>query len=124
MNMKRKSLLLKIMLFIGLPVAIAFCVVAVVSLITVNQSVTTLSTSELNAKSEAVSKEIGGIFSNYEEMAVQMAANTQFQALYTNTVPGVGITAAPGFAEAKNTLINVKATNSDNIILWQHGWQI
>lgn len=45
-----------------------------------------------------------------------MAANNQFQTLFMNTIPGIDITAAAGFAEAKQTLIGIKETNPDNIM--------
>ena len=116
MSKNRNGLLMKILLFIGLPVAITYCIVAIVSLYSMNQSVTRLTTSELTAKSQAASNEIGGIFSAYQEIAKQMAANVQFQTLFLNTTPGIDITAAPGYAEAVNTMINVQKTNSENIL--------
>ena len=116
MQKNSKGLLMKILLGIGLPVAITFCVVAIISLYTVNQSVSTLTKSDLTAKSMAASKEIGGIFSAYQEIAKQMAANTQFQSLFLETTPGTNITEAPAYAEAVRTLINVQKTNSDNIM--------
>ncbi len=95
---------------------VAYCIVAVVSLYTVNQSVSKLTANELAAQSQAASNEIGGIFETYQETALQMSANTQFEALFLNTIPGVDITTVSGFPEAKNTMINVQKSNADNIL--------
>ncbi len=116
MQKNKNGLLMKILLFIGLPVAITYCVVAVISLYTVNQSVTKLAASDLNAKSQAASNQIGGIFSDYQEIAKQMAANVEFQALFLKTTPGIDITTVSGYTEVVNTMINVQKTNPDNIL--------
>lgn len=116
MKQNTHSLLKKILLFIGIPVVITYCIVAVITLNTVNHSVTDLATSELEANSKAASNEIAGSFSTFLEISKQMAANNQFQTVFLNTTPGTDITLAPGFAEAKNTLERIKETDPDNIM--------
>ena len=116
MNTHSKSLLKKILLFIGVPVAVTYCIVAVITLNTVNNSVTDLRTAELEAASKAASNEIEGRFSTYLEISKQMAANNQFQTLFLNTMPGTDITLAAGFAEAKKTMASIQETDPDNIM--------
>jgi methyl-accepting chemotaxis protein len=116
MKANRKSLLTKILFLIGLPIAIAYCMTAVISLYTVNQSVSKLTANELAAQSQAASNEIGGIFASYQETVRQMAANTQFEALFTETTPAADITTVPGYAEAMGTMVNVQKSNADNIM--------
>ncbi|MDD3350703.1 MAG: HAMP domain-containing protein, partial [Eubacteriales bacterium] len=115
--MGRKSLLKKILLSIGLPVAITFCVAAVISLYTVNQSVSTLTTAELTSKSQAVAKEIEGTFERYMEIATQMATNPKMEQLFKQTTPGVGITSPDIFPEVKKALDNVYETDTNSIMV-------
>ncbi len=115
--MRRKSLLRKILLSIGLPVAITYCIAAVISLYTVNQSVSTLTTSDLTSKSQAVSNQIEGRFDRYMEIATQMATNPKIEQLFEKTVPGVGITSPDIFPEVKKALDNVYNTDKENIMV-------
>jgi methyl-accepting chemotaxis protein len=114
---KKKSLAMKILFRIGLPVAITFCIVAVISLYAVNSSVTRLATSELTAKSQAVSNEVEGYLSRYMEVARQMATNPDFEDILSRTQPGTSITSVEGFPAIKKALDNVYATDPDNIMV-------
>ncbi len=116
MKTKRNGLLFKILLFIGLPIAIACIVVAIVLLQTMNQSVTKLTSNELDARSQAAANEIAGIFQDYKEISRQMAANTQFQNLFLSAVPGTDMTTLAGYADVVNTLVNVQQSNADTIM--------
>jgi methyl-accepting chemotaxis protein len=117
MQVNRKGLLMKILLQIGLPVAITFCVVAAISLHTVSNSVSILTERELTAESKAVSNEISGYLAKYIEVAKQMATNTQFEDLMLKTGPGMVITGVDGFAPAKRAMDNVYNTDPDNIMV-------
>jgi len=115
--MGKKSLLRKILLSIGLPVAITFCVGAVISLYTVNQSVSTLTTSDLTSKSQAVAKDIENHFERYMEVSTQMATNPKMEQLFKTVTPGTGITSPDIFPEVKKALDNVYGTDPDNIMV-------
>ena len=52
---KKNGLLTRMLLSIGLPVAIIFAIVAGISLYVVNQTITNITTNELSALSQAVS---------------------------------------------------------------------
>lgn len=116
--MMNKSLMSKILLFIGGPVAIIFIAVAIISLNTVNRSVTELSTNELISNSRAASNEIGGIFDSFMEVSKQMASNTQFEDFFVNMVPGADVREVPGFQKIMNTLANVKGSNQNIAAAW------
>lgn len=116
MKKRRVSLLVKILLSVGIPLAVIYCVVAAFTLNTVNKTVDDLTTQELTARSEAIANQIGSDFSSYMEIADQMAANSQFEQLFLNTVPGVDIAAAPGFSEVNKTMASVQATDPENIM--------
>jgi methyl-accepting chemotaxis protein len=112
----KRSLLTKILCMVGIPVVVTYCIAAAIALTAVNQSVTKQTENGLSAESQAASHEIAGTFLTYMEIADQMATNSQLQALFQNTVPGIVITGAPGFAEVKNSLIAVQQTDSENIM--------
>ncbi|HML38897.1 MAG TPA: cache domain-containing protein, partial [Bacillota bacterium] len=116
MKIYTKSLVTKILLLIGIPIAIIYCAAGGIILNTVNHSVTDLTEKELSAKSQAAADEIGGVFANYMETAEQMAANTQFENLIRETVPGSNLMAMPDFPSAEKTLVNVQKTDPENIL--------
>jgi len=115
--LKKKSLLSKLLLSIGIPAVIIFSITAVIVLTNVNQSVSKLTTDELIDKSQAASYEISGYFSKYVEVAKQMAANSQFQNTFIKTTPGTKITGTDGFSDVKQTLDAVQQTDPDNIVV-------
>ncbi len=114
---RKKSLLLKLLLSIGLPVAIIFSITSLIVLTSVQQSVTKLATGELVERSQAASHEISAYFSKYIEVAKQMATNSQFDSVFAKTVPGTKITSVDGFAEVKKTLDAVQQTDPENILV-------
>jgi len=113
----KKKLTVKILLFIGVPIAIIFIVIAAIVTQTVKQSVSQLTTSDLTSKSQAASYEINNYFSKYVEIARQMSANTQFEQTFQKTTSGKSIVNTEGFADVKQTLINVQKGDSENIVV-------
>ncbi|WP_227017044.1 methyl-accepting chemotaxis protein [Sinanaerobacter chloroacetimidivorans] len=107
----------KILVFIGIPIALAFCITAFITLNSVNHSVSKLTTNELSARSHSTANEIEILFTKYLEIANQMAANSQIEDLLLRTAPGMVITSVEGFPQVKKTLDNVKATNDDEIMV-------
>ena len=112
---KKKGLLVKMLLSIGLPVAIIFAVVAGISLYVVNQSITRITVDELSARSQAVSNEVEGYLNRYIEIASQMATNPEIEKLLEKTTPGIVITTVDTFPLVKQAMDNVKATDPENI---------
>ncbi len=112
----KKKLLIKILLFIGVPVLIAFCITAVFVLKMVGNSVSTLTTNELTSKSEAASYQVSEFFSKQLSIAEQMATNSHIENLFEETLPGQVITSSVSFPEIKNTLIDIQKTDSENIM--------
>lgn len=111
-----KKLLVKILLFIGIPVLIAFSLTAVFILESVGNSVNNLTTNDLASKSEAASYQVSEFFTKYLSVAEQLAANSQIEKLFEETLPGQVITSGSNFSEIKKTLINVQKTDSENIM--------
>lgn len=113
----KKSILSKMLLFIGVPVAFIFCITALIVLNNIRQSISQLTTNEFTSKSQAASYQIGEFFTEYIQVSKQMAANSQFENLFLKTTPGIKITSAEGFADVKKTLENVQKTNPENIVV-------
>jgi methyl-accepting chemotaxis protein len=114
---KKKGLLVRMLLTIGLPVAIIFAVVAGISLYVVNQSITDITTKQLSARSQAVSAEVNNYLSRYIDTAREMATNPEIEKLFETVTPGVGLTTTETFPEIKQALDNTKATDPNNIMV-------
>jgi len=112
----KKKILAKILLFIGAPVLITYCVTAIFILKTVGNSVSHLATSELTSKSESASYQVSEFFSKHIAIAEQMATNSQIEKLFEETLPGKIITSGSNFSEIKKTLVSVQETDSENIM--------
>lgn len=89
---KKKGLLFKMLLSIGLPVAIIFAIVAGISLYVVNQSITRITSDELSARSQAVSNEIDSYFTKYLEVANQLSTTRRFKACLIRSVRALAST--------------------------------
>ena len=100
---KQKGLLAKMLLSIGLPVAIIFAVVAGISLYVVNQSITGITTNELSARSQSVANEIESYFTTYLETANQLSANPEIRSYLEQVTPGININSTANFPEIKQT---------------------
>jgi methyl-accepting chemotaxis protein len=113
---KKKGLLVRMLLTIGLPVALIFAIVAVISLYVANQAITSITINELSARSQAVANEVEGYLNGYIEVADQMSTNPETRKMFEEVTPGVPITSAASYPEVKQALDNVQATDPANII--------
>lgn len=111
----KKGLLSKILLFVGVPVIVTYCVAGYISLQTVHKSVSQLTENELTAKSQAASYEIDGYFSNYMKMVNQITVGDQLQQFFEESVPGssLNLNEYPYVAES---LRNIKKADSETIL--------
>ncbi|WP_019227676.1 methyl-accepting chemotaxis protein [Sedimentibacter sp. B4] len=114
---RNRNLLAKILLFIGVPVVIAFCATAVFILQRVGDSVSDLTQSELASKSETASYQVSEFFTKHLSIAEQMSTNSQIEKVFEETVPGKIITEVNSFADAKKTMVNVQETDPKNIVV-------
>lgn len=112
----KKKLLAKILLFIGTPVIIAFCLTAVFVLKIVDNSADKLKENELFSSSESASHQINSFFTKYLSVAEQMAANIQLERLFEKTVPGEVITSIEEYPDVLETLVNVQKSDPDIIM--------
>ncbi|TQI66881.1 methyl-accepting chemotaxis protein [Clostridium sp. KNHs216] len=110
----KRGLLSKLLLLIGVPVAAIFCITALIVLMTVKQSVSALTTSELTAKSQAASYQINEYFSKYTNTVRQMMANDSFQQYFEQTSDEKKSNSESYSASAKRTVDNILQTDPDN----------
>lgn len=111
------SILVKLLLGICLPVMAAFIISYFIILNTTQKPVTGLTEDVLTAKSQIASTEVGAYFGRYMEVAEQMATNSVFEYLFKNTLKGQKITDASGFDKILKSLINVKNSDAENIVV-------
>lgn len=112
----KKSLLAKILLLIGVPVTIIFCLTILIVLKTVSQSVTELNTNNLASQSQAASHEISNYFMKYFEIVNQMAANTQFQDSFNEVTSGMSYANIEKFPELQRAMASIQSTDSENMM--------
>jgi methyl-accepting chemotaxis protein len=112
-NVIEKSLLAKMLLLIGLPVAIIFSITTVIVLKDVKQSVTQLTTNHLTAESQSVANQINNYFSKYSEIIRQMESNELIRQYLQK--PLAEKTSIQGYKDVKQTTDNIYNTDPDNI---------
>lgn len=114
-----KSLLAKILVFIGVPVVLSYCVVAVVMLYLMRVNIEQMTVEKLEAKSEAAAAEIEGYFNQYRNRVDQLSKSVQFQQFFTDLKPGTKITDGKEFSDILQTLINTASTDQSSILsIW------
>lgn len=114
-----KSLLGKILLFIGIPVILSYCIVGIILLNLVRVNVEEMTERELSAKSQIAAKEIEGYFNKYRDKAEQLADSVQLEKFFSNVKPGTKITSPQEFEDIKQTLINTNDSDQESIVsIW------
>ena len=116
-RLNKKSISVKMILGICLPVLIVFIIAGVYVLNTIKTPVNTLTSKELTNESEVAAGEVGQYFTKYIEVTKQMAANSDIENLFITTTPGKKITTMPGFANIKKTLVNIQNKDTENIVV-------
>lgn len=114
-----KSLLAKILIFIGVPVVLSYCIVGLILLNLVRVNVDQLTEEKLEAKSETASVEMEKFFDRYRNSADQLSKSVQIQKLFTDLKPGTKIQDSQDFADVIQSLKNNSDTDQENILsIW------
>lgn len=111
-----KTLLLRILIYVGVPVIISYLVVSIVLMNIVSATVSRLTTNELSARSQAAANDINAYFGKYFNITEQLSYNSQTQALFGELVPGVIIEKYQGLKPVKETMENIQAASGDAIM--------
>lgn len=113
----QKSLLAKILTFIGLPIVLAFVVTAVFTLGIVKNSLGELTQKELASRSRSAATEVQSFFGRFLEMTEQLAVNDQITQMFDDIRPGDILAKTPKHAVvSQRTADNLKKTDPQNIL--------
>lgn len=115
---RRKSLLHKILAWIGTPVFLTYCIAAVLILSLVGGSIVKLRNEELASSSRAVANQINGTLTNYLEITDQMSFNSQFENFCKIVTPGVDIVTAPDIENVMRSMRKISDDNPDFMCAW------
>ncbi len=116
MNVFKRSILLKFLIGVIIPVIICLCIL-LVSIFSLVKSQIEESTAEtLTANSRQASFQVGEFFIQYQKIAETLASNPDIQKLFKEVGKGTLITSPEVFADVKANLINAQAMDSENIL--------
>ena len=101
---------------IGISVTVVLAVIAVVTLLQMNNMGTTANDTELRMESEAAALQLEQYFSPFERMVEQQAVNTEIKSIINTTVAGQNITGNIKYSSVFNNLVEVKRLDDDNIL--------
>ncbi|WP_312354716.1 cache domain-containing protein, partial [Aminipila sp.] len=116
MKVFKRSILLKFLIGVIIPVIICLCIL-LVSIFSLVKSQIEESTAEtLTANSRQASFQVGEFFIQYQKIAETLASNPDIQKLFKEVGKGTLITSPEVFADVKANLINAQAMDSENIL--------
>lgn len=114
--MKSKKLMVKILLMIGIPVAIIYVITTVFITQTIKQSVSQLTENDLTSKSQSASYQINNYFSKYISIVEQLKRDSTLQDFLQNTGSKPNIQQVPNFQQINSTINNTALADKDNIV--------
>ena len=101
---------------IGISVTVVLAIIAIVTLLQMNNMGTTANDTELKMESEAAALQLEQYFSPFERMVEQQAVNTEIKSIINTTVAGQNITGNIKYSSVFNNLLEVKRLDDDNIL--------
>jgi methyl-accepting chemotaxis protein len=114
-----KSLLAKILIYIGIPVVLSYCIVGLIMLNLVRGNIDQLTEEKLEAKSETASIELEQFFDRYRNSADQLSKSVQLQKFFADLKPGAKISEEQDFKDVVQSLKNISDIDKDNILsIW------
>ncbi|WP_312652328.1 methyl-accepting chemotaxis protein [Aminipila sp.] len=116
MNIFKKSILLKFLIGVIIPVVICLCILLVSIFSLVKSQVEDSTAKTLTANSKQAAYQVENFFTQYIKMTETLALNPDVQQLFTNVTKGTTITSPEGFPNVKKSLIGLQAMDSENIL--------
>lgn len=114
-----KSLLAKILIYIGIPVVLSYCIVGLILLNLVRGNIEQLTEGNLEAKSQTASVEMDKFFDRFRNSADQLSKSVQLQKFFSDLKPGAKISEGQDFKDVVQSLKNISDTDKDNILsIW------
>ncbi|MHC1721804.1 MAG: methyl-accepting chemotaxis protein [Aminipila sp.] len=116
MNILKKSILLKFLIGVIIPVVICLCILLVSIFSLVKTQVEESTAETLTANSKQAAYQVENFFTQYIKITETLALNPDVQQLCTNVTKGTIITSPEGFPNVKKSLIGLQAMDSENIL--------
>ena len=101
---------------IGISVSLVLALIAVVTLLQMNNMGTTANDTELKLESEAAALQLESYFAPFERMVEQQAVNTEIKSIVNTTGPGQKITGNIKYSTVLSNLLETKRLDADNIL--------
>ena len=115
-KMNKKGIVQQLQTKIGISVTAVLAVIAVVTLLQVNNMATTANDTELKLESEAAALQLERFFAPFERMVEQQAVNTEVRAIINTTSKGQNITSNIKYSTLLNNLLETKRLDDSNIL--------
>lgn len=112
----RRSILVKILVGILVPVVLCFCIFLLTIFNLIKSDVESTTAAELTANSKQAAFQVENFLTKYTQISETVSAQPKFEHFFQTTMPGTSILQAPGFEEIKDTLVRTAALDSDNIL--------
>ncbi|WP_312635358.1 methyl-accepting chemotaxis protein [Oscillibacter sp.] len=109
-----KKLVLKILIFVGVPVIVSFVVVNIITLRLTQTSVDRLTQNELTATSLSAAHEIEGFFNTYLNKMEQLSASAELQDFFQNLKPETNISQAEDYESVMRTLVSTYNADTES----------
>lgn len=115
-KVNKKGIVQQLQIKIGISVTIVLALIAVITLLQVNNMGTTANNTELKLESEAAALQLERYFVPFERMVEQQAVNTDVKAIVNTTGKGQSITANIKYSTLVNNLLETKRLDDSNIL--------
>nr|WP_315023789.1 methyl-accepting chemotaxis protein [uncultured Aminipila sp.] len=116
MNIFKKSILLKFLIGVIIPVVICLCILLVSIFSLVKTQVEESTAETLTANSKQAAFQVENFFTQYIKMSETLALNPDVQQLFMNVTKGTIITSPEVFPNVKRSLVGIQAMDSENIL--------
>lgn len=109
----------EILFQVGRSVLIVFLIVAIVAIVMVRYVIVDSKETELTLQSNSAANQIAGFFNQYAKASKQLSVNPEIRYVLSETTPGDNILETEKMDEARQNMINVAETDTENILaIW------
>ena len=115
-KMNKKGIVNQLQTKMGICVTLVMIMIAVITLLQVNNMAVTANDTELRLESESAALQLEKYFAPFERMTEQFAVNPEIRALVNTTGKGHSITLNSKYSSALNNMVEMKKLDENNII--------
>lgn len=114
-SMVFRGLLTKVLVFIGIPVAVGFIVIGIMLTNSVGKKITDMSNAELEVNAKLAASEIDSFFERYLNMAEDMSSSSQLEDFFNDAKPENSVENSVNFPGIMRTLNNLYNKDTENV---------